>query len=182
MESAPTGCGMPLCIPWAPLAATETATGRRGRRPLRSCCLPIHWFVGAAHVRPAAVRRRSFAGSRRARHARPLPHDDIKKHKKPQLCVFCTAAALFTLFYALTYPASRARHRSCGCSGRGSCLRRSSRRWRPCRRPAGQRAQTPEWVPAKPPPCRRHAPRPFSTRWLRARATGTPCSFGFLML
>ena len=77
MESAPTGCGMPLCIPWA-LTATETATGRRGRRPLRSCCLPIHWFVGAAHVRPAAVRRRSFAGSLRAGHARPLPHDDTK--------------------------------------------------------------------------------------------------------
>ena len=81
MESAPTGCGMPLYIPWA-LAATETATGRRGRRPLRSCCLPVPWFVGAAHVRPAAVRRRSFAGSRRAGHARSLPHDDIKKSNK----------------------------------------------------------------------------------------------------
>ena len=95
MESAPTGCGMPLYIPWA-LDATETATGRRGRRPLRSCCLPIHWFVGAAHAARGCTE--TLVWSRRAGHARPLPHDDIKKHKKPQLCVFCTAAALFTLF------------------------------------------------------------------------------------
>ncbi len=59
---------------------------------------------------------------------RACPAPTARRYKKPQLCVFCTAAALFTLFYALTYPASRARHRSCGCSGRGSCLRRSSRR------------------------------------------------------
>ena len=104
-----------------------------------------HWFVGAAHVRPAAVRRRSFAGSRRAGHARPLPHDDIKKAQKAAAMRFLHSCGFITLFYALTYPASRARHRSCGCSGHGSCLRRSNRRWRPCRHPAGQRAQTPEW-------------------------------------
>ena len=100
MESAPTGCGMPLCIPWA-LTATETATGRRGRRPLRSCCLPIHWFVGAAHVRPAAVRRRSFAGSRRAGHARPLPHDDIKKAQKAAAMRFLHSCGfIYTLLCA----------------------------------------------------------------------------------
>ena len=35
MESAPTGCGAYIYIPWI-LAATEAVTGRRGRRPLRS--------------------------------------------------------------------------------------------------------------------------------------------------
>ena len=60
-----------------------------------------HWFVGAAHVRPAAVRRRSFAGSRRAGHARPLPHDDIKKAQKAAAMRFLHSCGfIYTLLCA----------------------------------------------------------------------------------
>ena len=60
-----------------------------------------HWFVGAAHVRPAAVRRRSFADSRRAGHARPLPHDDIKKEQKAAAMRFLHSCGfIYTLLCA----------------------------------------------------------------------------------
>ena len=60
-----------------------------------------HWFVGAAHVRPAAVRRRSFAGSRRAGHARSLPHDDIIKAQKAAAMRFLHSCGfIYTLLCA----------------------------------------------------------------------------------
>ena len=60
-----------------------------------------HWFVGAAHVRPAAVRRRSFAGSRRSGHARPIPHDDIKKAQKAAAMRFLHSCGfIYTLLCA----------------------------------------------------------------------------------
>ena len=51
--------------------------------------------------RPAAVRRRSFAGSRRAGQARPLPHDDIKKAQKAAAMRFLHSCGfIYTLLCA----------------------------------------------------------------------------------
>ena len=86
-----------------PMGACCNGNGHRSSgMPTSAELLPAyHWLVGAAHVRPAAVRRCSFAGSRRAGHARPLPHDNIKKAQKAAAMRFLHSCGfIYTLLCA----------------------------------------------------------------------------------